>query len=76
MGLRHLAQALPMTAVTGVDSCDITLGGVGTATGGVMSIQVHRLVAWSDDSDKGGVASHSTSPRKGTTHKSIGIQRT
>ena len=25
---------LPMTAVTGVDSCDFTLGGVGTATAG------------------------------------------
>jgi hypothetical protein len=68
-------QALPMTAVTGVDSCDITLGGVGTATAGSCRYKsasgvVGRL-------DKGGVASHSTSPRKGTTPQiNSGIQRT
>jgi len=27
-------SGLPVTAVSGVDSCDITLGGVGTATAG------------------------------------------
>jgi hypothetical protein len=34
--------------VTGVESCDIDPGGAGTAAGGVVSLQVQRLVAWSD----------------------------
>ncbi len=33
MGRGHLAEALPVTPVTGVESCDIGPGGVGAAAG-------------------------------------------